>query len=115
MPPGGHRPNFSKVDLGLGVTIAIWGVNYAAIKAALSEIEPLAFNALRFALATVTLLVLVRVQGAEPHISRKELVKLVLLGILGNTIYQFIFIQGIAPTTAAKASLIMSSCPMLAP
>jgi len=108
-----RRVSFSKVDLGLGVTIVIWGVNYAAIKAALSEIEPLAFNALRFVLATLTLLVLVRLHGAAPHISRKDLVKLVLLGILGNTIYQIIFIQGIAQTTAANASLIMSSCPML--
>jgi drug/metabolite transporter (DMT)-like permease len=113
MPPGARRAGFSRVDVGLGATIVIWGVNYAAIKAALSEFQPLAFNALRFVFATLTLVVLVRLHGPVPHISRKDLVKLVMLGVLGNTIYQIIFIQGIAHTTAANASLIMSSCPMM--
>jgi drug/metabolite transporter (DMT)-like permease len=113
MPPGARRAGLSRVDLGLGVTIVIWGVNYAAIKAALSEMQPLAFNALRFVLATLTLVVLVRFHGPVPLISRKNLVKLVLLGILGNTVYQIMFIHGIAHTTAANASLIMSSCPVL--
>jgi drug/metabolite transporter (DMT)-like permease len=103
----------TRVDLGLAVTILIWGVNYSVIKMALSELQPLAYNAVRFVFATLTLVVLVRLHGPVPHISRKDLVKLVLLGILGNTIYQIIFIQGIAHTTAANASLIMSSCPML--
>jgi drug/metabolite transporter (DMT)-like permease len=113
MPPGTRRAGFSRVDLGLGATIVIWGVNYAAIKAALAEIQPFAFNALRFVFATLTLVALVRLRGPVPHITRKDLVKLVLLGILGNTIYQIIFIEGIAHTTASNASLIMSSCPML--
>ena len=45
---------FSTVDLGLLVTILIWGVNYAAIKAALRELNPSVFNAIRFVLATAT-------------------------------------------------------------
>ncbi len=104
---------FSRVDLGLLVTILIWGVNYAAIKAALREVQPLAFNALRFALATATLAVLAR--GFRPlrAIPRPDLARLALLGLLGNAIYQMVFIQGIAHTTAANASLIMSSCPIL--
>jgi drug/metabolite transporter (DMT)-like permease len=103
----------TKVDLGLAVTILIWGVNYSVIKMALTELQPLAYNAVRFVFATATLAVLVRLRGPVPRISRPDLVKLVLLGILGNTIYQILFIVGIAHTTAANASLIMSSCPML--
>lgn len=101
------------VDVGLLLTIVIWGVNYAAIKAALRELNPYVFNALRFALATLTLAALARSRGGMPRIPRRDLAKLALLGVLGNTLYQMIFIQGIARTTAANASLIMSSCPML--
>jgi len=101
------------VDLGLLVTILIWGVNYAAIKAALQELNPYVFNALRFMLATLTLSALARGRGGIARIPRSDVVKLAVLGILGNTLYQMIFIQGIARTTAANASLIMSSCPML--
>ncbi len=107
------KPAFSLVDLGLVATIAIWGVNYAAIKAALREFDPYVFNALRFVLATLTLAALTRMRGPMPRIPGRDLARLALLGILGNTLYQMIFISGIARTTAANAALIMSACPML--
>ncbi len=107
------RHRFSKVDLGLLVTIVIWGVNYAAIKSALRELDPHVFNAVRFVLATVTLAALARGRGALGRIPRHDLARLALLGILGNTVYQVVFIEGIARTTAANAALVMSSCPML--
>ncbi len=107
------RPGFALVDLGLLVTIVIWGVNYAAIKAALREFDPYVFNAVRFALATATLAVLARSRGPLPRIAGRDHARLALLGVLGNSIYQMIFISGIARTTAANASLVMSSCPML--
>ncbi len=112
-PRRDHAHRFTRVDLGLLATVVIWGVNYAAIKAALSEMEPLAFNALRFVVATLTLAVLVRLKGPFPRIPRGDLARLAALGLLGNAVYQIIFINGIARTTAANASLIMSSCPML--
>ena len=101
------------MDLGLlGVPI-VWGVNYAVIKAALREFQPMAFNGLRFALATVTIGLLLRHRGTSLRIPREGLWRLVLLGLLGNAVYQVLFIEGIARTTAANASLIMASSPML--
>jgi len=108
-----RRLAFTRVDFGLFVTIVIWGVNYAAIKAALRELDPQVFNAIRFVLATATLAVLARGNGPMPRIPGRDLARLAMLGFLGNTVYQVVFIQGIARTTAANASLIMSSCPML--
>ncbi len=111
LPAG--RNGLARVDFGLLVTILVWGVNYAVIKAALAELQPLVFNAIRFSLATLTLALLVRGRGPAPRISRPDLVRLAFLGVLGNTIYQMIFIVGIARTTAANASLIMASCPVM--
>ncbi len=111
LPAG--RNGLTRVDIGLVLTILVWGVNYAVIKAALAELQPLVFNAIRFSLATLTLALLVRGRGPTPRISRPDLVRLALLGVLGNTIYQMIFILGIARTTAANASLIMASCPVM--
>lgn len=51
------RNGLTRVEFGLFLTILVWGVNYAVIKAALAELQPLAFNAIRFALATLTLAV----------------------------------------------------------
>jgi drug/metabolite transporter (DMT)-like permease len=113
MPARTGQFRLTVVELGLlGVPI-VWGVNYAVIKAALREFQPMAFNGLRFALATVTIALLLRHRGTSLRMPREGLWRLVLLGVLGNAIYQLLFIEGIARTTAANASLIMASSPML--
>ena len=113
MPARTGQFRLTVVELGLlGVPI-VWGVNYAVIKAALREFQPMAFNGLRFALATLTIGLLLRHRGTSLRIPREGLWRLVLLGVLGNAIYQLLFIEGIARTTAANASLIMASSPML--
>jgi drug/metabolite transporter (DMT)-like permease len=101
------------VDLGLLSVPVVWGVNYAVIKAALRELQPMAFNGLRFALATVTIGLLLRHRGTSLRIPRGGVWRLALLGVLGNAVYQLLFIEGIARTTAANASLIMAASPML--
>lgn len=96
----------------LGIPV-LWGVNYAVIKAALREFQPMAFNGLRFALATATIALLLRHRGTSLRMPREGLWRLALLGVLDNAIYQLLFIEGIARTTAANASLIMASSPMI--
>ena len=111
---GGRAPfGLTRVDLGLLGVPLVWGVNYAVIKAALHEFQPLAFNGIRFALATLTIWVLLLHRGSTLRIPRQGLWSLTLLGLLGNTVYQLLFIEGVARTSAANASLIMASSPML--
>jgi drug/metabolite transporter (DMT)-like permease len=113
MPSHGARLGLTTVNLGLlGIPI-VWGVNYAVIKAALREFQPMAFNGLRFGLATVTIALLLRHRGTSLRMPREGLWRLALLGVLGNAVYQLLFIEGIARTTAANASLIMASSPMV--
>ena len=113
MPTQPRRFGLTTVDLTmLGVPV-LWGVNYAVIKAALREFRPMAFNGVRFALATATIGLLLRHRGTSLRMPREGLWRLALLGVLGHAIYQLLFIEGIARTTAANASLIMASSPML--
>jgi drug/metabolite transporter (DMT)-like permease len=100
------------VDLILLGVPVVWGVNYAVIKGALREMEPLAFNGIRFALATLTIWLLARRMGTPLRIPRRRLGGLVLLGLLGNGVYQVLFIEGIARTTASNGSLIMAFVPV---
>ena len=50
-----HSASDLLTDLGLLALAIIWGVNFVVVKFALSVIEPLAFNALRFPLACLVL------------------------------------------------------------
>ncbi len=110
----GRRPKGggASADLGLLVMALIWGVNFSWVKIALVDLHPLAFNALRFALAGGTvLLVFWAVEGFHWP-AREDWARLIFLGILGNVIYQGFFIFGIANTLAGNASLILATTPV---
>ncbi len=99
-------------DVGLVTLSVIWGVNFSVIKVALREFEPLAFNALRFPLAALTLFVILRLRGPIPLPHRRDCTRIVLLGLLANLFYQFLFIFGIDHTLAGNASLVLATTPV---
>jgi drug/metabolite transporter (DMT)-like permease len=100
-------------DLGLLAVVLIWGLNLTIVKVALLEVLPLAFNAVRFALATLTLLLLLRRSGESYGTSRKDGLKLAGLGLIGHTAYQIFFIEGLAKTTASHTALIFGITPVI--
>lgn len=100
-------------DLGLMVVIVVWGSNLAVVKGAFDEILPLAFNATRFTLAAVTLLVLLRFRGETILTSRRDGLWMIALGLIGHTAYQVLFIEGISVTTATHAALIFGISPVV--
>jgi drug/metabolite transporter (DMT)-like permease len=101
---------FTGTDALLAVMVLVWGINYIVLKAVLREVEPLAFNALRFGLAAAVLALMAWWRGM-PVPARADLTRLAALGFLGNTVYQFGFIEGVAHTRAGNAALIMAAVP----
>lgn len=97
--------------LGLLLVVLIWGGNFTATKLAFSEIPPLAFTAVRFTFGAVLMwLVLARREGWRLP-PRATWLPLILLGVVGNTIYQLCFMTGLSRTTATNSSLILASMP----
>lgn len=99
------------------VVVVIWGTNFAILKAVLGIMHPHVLNLFRLSMATVFLgLIYMRQQrheGAsffEPL--RTHAIPIVLLGLLGFVVYQFLFILGLDLTTAGNAALIMTSAPL---
>jgi drug/metabolite transporter (DMT)-like permease len=102
---------FTPTDALLVVMVLVWGLNYIVLKAVLREIAPLAFNALRFAIAALALALIAAVaRRARPQPA--DLKRLAALGLLGNTAYQFAFLLGVALTRAGNAALIMAAVPV---
>ena len=104
-------PGFSRTDLLLLAMVLVWGVNYIVIKAAMRDIPPLAFNALRFGIAGPTLVLLAWARKS-PLPTRADLLLLSVLGLVGNSIYQLAFIEGVAATRAGNAALILAAVPV---
>ncbi len=102
------------IDLMMLLVVVIWGANFSIVKSALTEIPPLAFATLRFATASVILLVfMLWHEGKRALPDRRTLWKLTWVGIIGNTIYQALFTYSLTLTTAANGSLIIATTPAL--
>lgn len=100
------------MDLGLILTATIWGLNFTVVKAALEEIEPLAFNALRFSCAAVAVWLLVRGTGRRVMPLRKDWGIVMLLALLGHVSFQVCFIFGLDRTLTGNAALLLSTSPV---
>lgn len=94
------------------VTI-IWGGNFTASKVALTALPVLPFSAVRFLLAALLLWVIYRSVETPDRLPRRVLVRLIILGIIGNTCYQIAFMTGLAETTAINSSLLIASTPLM--
>ncbi len=107
-----NKPRFSSLDLVLVAMSIIWGINFTAVKGALSDFTPLAFNTVRFSLASLFLLSMLWLRERKIGIPRKHLGRFVLLALIGNTAYQLFFINGIALTSATNAALLLATTPI---
>jgi drug/metabolite transporter (DMT)-like permease len=87
-------------------------VNFTVVKFGTQSFAPLAFNASRMLLAAVALVV-ASVLIARPWPSRRDMLSLAGLGVLGNGIYQVLFVEGIARTRAGDAALVIAASPAL--
>jgi drug/metabolite transporter (DMT)-like permease len=89
-----------------------WAGNFTATKVAFTEIPPLAFTALRFTAGSLILWWIVRRTEGETPLPPGAWTRLVVMGVLGNTVYQLLFIEGLARTPVIKSSLILAILPV---
>lgn len=101
---------FTVTDLLLLCMALIWGVNFAVVKFGAGQVDPLVFNSARVVLASVVLVTIV-MAGGPTWPRGRDLFALLGLGVLGNGLYQFLFIEGIARTRAGDAALILAAAP----
>ncbi len=92
--------------------VVIWGVNFTVVKVVLQEIDPLAFNALRFPFAALAVWVLLRARGKRLTPRRRDRARVAWLSLLGHVAYQIFFIFGLSLTLAGNAALMLATVPM---
>jgi drug/metabolite transporter (DMT)-like permease len=106
-----NQETFGKTDLFMLSVTLIWAINFSFIKIALNEFSPLAFNGIRLAFASIILVIVLFFSKQGIRVPKKDIWKLLVLGIIGNTVYQLLFIHGINLTTASNTSIIMAMTP----
>lgn len=104
--------NFSLTDASLILVAIIWALNFSIVKITLQEIDPYSFNALRYILASILLVVAAKRKGFSLKVKKEHFWKLVGIGIIGNLVYQLLFIIGLDLTNSANAAVMLGSIPI---
>jgi len=102
------------VDLLLLSVVLIWGFNFPITKSVFSQIHPIAFNALRFLISSTAMVTLLRLRGYSLKLDREDIPSILTLGLISNTLYQFLFVLGLNRTKAGNAGLLMAMTPIFA-
>ncbi len=111
-PPLSVQDRLASPDISMAFVVLIWGGNFAVLKTAYTQIAPFPFAALRFALATLLMMLLLWWREGDVRFPAGSFGKFFWLGIVGNTIYQALFANGLALTTSANSSLVASTSPI---
>ena len=102
---------FGSSDVLMLLAVVLWAINFSLIKVALKEMSPMGFNGIRLIFASAILVVFLAVKKEGFRVDGPDFWKLVVLGILGNTAYQLLFINGIYVTTASNTAIIIAITP----
>ena len=118
------------IDALLVLMAIIWGSNYVIIKHAFRELDPQAFNAIRMVVASAVFLASMtairnlpaarRANGSfasifytPSPINGRDWLGLVGLGVVGQGLYQYWFVGGLAATSVSNSALILAFTPVL--
>jgi len=96
------------------VVILLWGVSFISIKIAVTEIPPITMALIRFAIASLLLVIILRRVEPGTKVEKKDILLLSLGGMLGITLYFFFENIGVKLSTATNASLIVTTIPIIA-
>lgn len=99
-------------DIALFCIALIWALNFSIIKASLSEVDPYSFNSARFILATLLVWAIVFWNKAWFTIPKRDWLPLIVIGLVGNLLYQWLFIVGINLTLSANAAVMLGTIPI---
>lgn len=100
------------VEVSLFVVAIIWALNFSVIKSSLTEIDPLSFNGLRFVFAAAIIWIALLWKKQPFSIPKKDWLPLLGMGLLGNLVYQGLFIIGIDYTFSANAAVMLGTIPI---
>lgn len=91
----------------------IWGLSFLSIKVTVQAIGPMTMALARFIIASVLLLVILKIREPATKLKLSDVPLMGLSGIVGITIYFFFENNGVKLTTASTASIIIATIPIL--
>jgi drug/metabolite transporter (DMT)-like permease len=101
------------VYLGLVYVVAAWALNTVVVKYAVRTMDPLAFTGIRFIAMTPLAFVLAGVMGTRVRVCKGDWPLLIAVGACGYGVYQYLWVIGLAHTTAFASALLATLAPLM--
>ena len=99
-------------ELAILLVMLTWGANVVAVKAALADVPPILFAFVRFGIAFLVLLAVLRWREGSIGLPRRDVLPLLLLGLAGFGLYQDLWATALGRTTASNSALIIAVTPV---
>ncbi len=108
---GSSRRGPSTGDLALSATVITWACAFPAIRVGLEGFSPWSLGLLRLGFASITLAALATVVRIKVP-PRTAWPRVVLAGLLGQTLYQGLLMTGELTVPAGTASILVATAPL---
>ncbi|MFZ5651599.1 MAG: DMT family transporter [Bacillota bacterium] len=99
--------------LAITLTSVIWGLSFLSIKVSVMVIPPMTLALVRFLMASVILVAMLKIMEPGSRLDKKDVPALSAAGIVGITLYFFFENNGVKLTTASVASIIIATIPIM--
>lgn len=95
----------------MSMMVLIWGFHFIVMKDAVNNVAPLTYNALRFLVGLPLITLLMLRDRPLLQVSRRDLGVILVLVLIGPTVYQVGFALGIKRTTSTNTALLVATMP----
>ena len=93
--------------------MVFWAGNFIVVKGAIEVLPPVGFSFLRYCIAAITLLTLLRVREGAIRLPRGDVVKILALGALGFGCYQILWPVALQSIPAGDSALLIATTPVM--
>lgn len=94
------------------ITMTLWGLSYLGTKIALETIHPMTLAFLRFLIASIVMVVLLKMKEPTSKLKKKDIPRLAGCGVLSITLYYTFENNGIRYAGSALSSVIIATIPI---
>ena len=93
--------------------MVFWAANFIVVKAATEQIPPATFAFLRFGIAALTLLIVLRWREGNLGLPSGDVIPVLGLGALGFGLYQLLWSSALQDIPAGDSALLIASTPVM--
>jgi drug/metabolite transporter (DMT)-like permease len=100
-------------EIAVVAVMVFWAANFIVVKGIIDVLPPVGFTFLRYFLASVALLAILRLSEGEIRLPRPGAGRILLLGGLGFGLYQMLWTVGLQSIPAGDSALLIAASPVL--